>query len=191
MLYRVNLLPWREKQRRLHQRRFIGMLLSAIVIVVFTQWLASQYLQYQQRIQQQRLTYLNDYITQLDQRLETMKMAQLAYNKIVERLKFVETLQNNRNKTTQLMNMLPSVVPQGVYVDKIKMNADQVEMTGIAENTPHLTMMLNNLEQSEQLHDVRMHSIVHDKPRFGKKFQVFSLSFLFNALPPQEVTKRE
>ncbi|GAD76993.1 type 4 pilus assembly protein PilN [Vibrio azureus NBRC 104587] len=165
--------------------------MSAIVIVVFTQWLASQYLQYQQRIQQQRLTYLNDYITQLDQRLETMKTAQLAYNKIIERLKFVETLQNNRNKTTQLMNMLPSVVPQGVYVDKIKMNAGQVEMTGIAESTPHLTMMLNNLEQSEQLHDVRMHSIVHDKLRFGKKFQVFSLSFLFNALQPREMTKRD
>ncbi|EKM25780.1 PilN domain-containing protein [Vibrio sp. HENC-03] len=179
MLHHINLLAWRENQREEHRRRFIGLIVLGAIAALGVQWGIGKYYQYQQDQQQQRLDYLAHYISQLDKRIEAMKIAEQEHGKILERLKIVEGLQNGRNKTTEFMNLMPSVIPEGVYVDKIKMNDYEIEITGISDSTPRLATMLDNMERSAKLLDVEMHSIVHGKARFGKEFQTFKVSFMF------------
>ncbi|MDW1741263.1 PilN domain-containing protein [Vibrio sp. Vb2354] len=179
MLYRINLLPWRENQREEHRRRFISLVALGMLVAVGIQWGIGKFFEYQQDQQQERLDYLTHYIAELDQRIEAMKIAEQEHSKILERLKVVEGLQNGRNKTTEFMNLMPAVIPEGVYVDKIKMNDLEIEISGISDSTPKLATMLDNMERSAKLNDVEMHSIVHGKARFGKKFQTFKVSFMF------------
>ena len=179
MLYHINLLAWRENQREEHRRRFIGLILLGAIAALGVQWGIDKYYQYQQDQQQQRLAYLADYIARLDHRIEAMKIAQQEHSQTLERLKIVEGLQSERNKTTEFMNLMLSVIPEGVHVDKIKMNGHKVEISGIADSTAHLTTMIDNMERSPKLRDVGMHSIVHGKVRFGKEFQTFRVSFMF------------
>ncbi|EHD0131214.1 PilN domain-containing protein [Vibrio alginolyticus] len=179
MLYRINLLPWRENQREEHRRRFISLVALGMLVAVGIQWGIGKFFEYQQDQQQERLDYLTHYIAELDQRIEAMKIAELEHSKILERLKVVEGLQNGRNKTTEFMNLMPAVIPEGVYVDKIKMNDLEIEISGISDSTPKLATMLDNMERSAKLNDVEMHSIVHGKARFGKEFQTFKVSFMF------------
>ena len=178
MLYHINLLAWRENQREEHRRRFIGLILLGAIAALGVQWGIGKYYQYQQDQQQQRLDYLAHYISQLDKRIEAMKIVEQEHSKILERLKTVEGLQNGRNKTTEFMNLMPSVIPEGVYVDKIKMNDYEIEISGISDSTSRLATMLDNMERSAKLLDVDMHSIVHGKARFGKEFQTFKVSFM-------------
>ncbi|GAJ78418.1 LOW QUALITY PROTEIN: type IV pilus biogenesis protein PilN [Vibrio sp. JCM 18905] len=187
MLYRINLLPWRENQREEHRRRFISLVaLGVLVALVFNGGVLESFLEYQQDQQQERLDYLTHYIAELDQRIEAMKIAEQEHSKILERLKVVEGLQNGRNKTTEFMNLMPAVIPEGVYVDKIKMNDLEIEISGISDSTPKLATMLDNMERSAKLNDVEMHSIVHGKARFGKEFQTFKVSFMFK-VPEKKV----
>ncbi|MDK9779383.1 MULTISPECIES: PilN domain-containing protein [Vibrio] len=179
MLHPVNLLPWREAKREEHRRRFFGLLILGVFVAVGLQWAISFYFQHQQRMQQERLDYLTLYIHELDQRIADMKIAEQEHSKILTRLKVVEGLQKGRNKTTEFMNLMPSAIPSGVYVDKIKMDDREVEISGISDSTSRLATMLDNLERSSALMDVEMHSIVHGKARFGKEFQTFKVSFLF------------
>ncbi|RZV19683.1 pilus assembly protein PilN [Vibrio alginolyticus] len=179
MLYRINLLPWRENQREEHRRRFISLVALGMLVAVGIQWGVGKFFEYQQDQQQDRLDYLTHYIAELDQRIEAMKIAEQEHSKILERLKVVESLQNGRNKTTEFMNLMPAVIPEGVYVDKIKMNDLEIEISGISDSTPKLATMLDNMERSAKLNDVEMHSIVHGKARFGKEFQTFKVSFMF------------
>ncbi|AGV17670.1 PilN domain-containing protein [Vibrio alginolyticus] len=179
MLYRINLLPWRESQREEHRRRFISLVALGMLVAVGIQWGIGKFFEYQQDQQQERLDYLTHYIAELDQRIEAMKIAEQEHSKILERLKVVEGLQNGRNKTTEFMNLMPAVIPEGVYVDKIKMNDLEIEISGISDSTPKLATMLDNMERSAKLNDVEMHSIVHGKARFGKEFQTFKVSFMF------------
>ncbi|EPE2687725.1 MULTISPECIES: PilN domain-containing protein [Vibrio] len=179
MLYRINLLPWRENQREEHRRRFISLVALGMLVAVGIQWGIGKFFEYQQDQQQDRLDYLTHYIAELDQRIEAMKIAEQEHSKILERLKVVEGLQNGRNKTTEFMNLMPAVIPEGVYVDKIKMNDLEIEISGISDSTPKLATMLDNMEHSAKLNDVEMHSIVHGKARFGKEFQTFKVSFMF------------
>ncbi|MCV5752523.1 hypothetical protein OFN51_27275, partial [Escherichia coli] len=100
MLYRINLLPWRENQREEHRRRFVGLVVLGVMVAFGIQWGVGKYYEYQQDLQQERLDYLTTYISDLDKRIEAMKIAELEHSKILERLKVVEALQNGRNKTT-------------------------------------------------------------------------------------------
>ncbi len=179
MLYHINLLAWRENQREEHRRRFLSLIVLGVIVALGVQWGIGKFYQYQQDQQQQRLDYLAHYISQLDKRIEAMKIAEQEHSKILERLKIVEGLQNGRNKTTEFMNLMPSVIPEGVYVDKIKMNDYEIEISGISDSTPRFSTMLDNMERSAKLLDVDMHSIVHGKARFGKEFQTFKVSFMF------------
>ncbi|CAH1530101.1 Type IV pilus biogenesis protein PilN [Vibrio owensii] len=190
MLHHINLLAWRENQREEHRRRFIGLIVLGAIAALGLQWGIGKYYQYQQDQQQQRLDYLAHYISQLDKRIEAMKIAEQEHGKILERLKIVEGLQNGRNKTTEFMNLMPSVIPEGVYVDKIKMNDYEIEISGISDSTPRLATMLDNMERSAKLLDVEMHSIVHGKARFGKEFQTFKVSFMFKGASIKEGGKQ-
>nr|WP_319555307.1 PilN domain-containing protein [uncultured Vibrio sp.] len=182
MLYRINLLPWRENQREEHRRRFVGLIILGLFFAVGIQWGVGKFYEFQQDQQQDRLDYLTHYIAELDQRIDAMKIAEQEHSKILERLKVVEGLQSGRNKTTEFMNLMPAVIPEGVYVDKIKMNDLEIEIVGISDSTPRLATMLDNMERSAKFLDVEMHSIVHGKARFGKEFQTFKVSFIFKAV---------
>ncbi len=186
MLYRINLLSWREKQKEEHRRRFVGLIVLGLFVAVGVQWSIGMFYEYQQDQQQDRLDYLTHYIAELDQRIETMKIAEQEHSKILERLKVVEGLQKGRNKTTEFMNLMPATIPEGVYVDKIKMNDLEIEISGISDSTPRLATMLDNMERSAELVDVEMHSIVHGKSRFGKEFQTFKVSFVFKSVENTE-----
>ncbi|BBL90092.1 pilus assembly protein PilN [Vibrio rotiferianus] len=183
MLQPVNLLPWREQKREVHRRRFLVLILFALVATFSVQMGIKQYFSYQQQQQQDRLDYLELYIADLDKRIEEMKIAEQEHSKILTRLKEVEGLQLGRNKTTEFMSLLPNTIPSGVYVDKIKMDDLSVEISGISDSTSRLATMLDRMEKSSELMDVEMHSIVHGKARFGKEFQTFRVSFL---LKPSE-----
>ena len=181
MLHSINLLPWREAKRRYHQLRFIWLIAGCVVFTGIAQWSAGAFVDYQQREQHQRLGFLQAHIAHLDFKLRELKEVEKEHDALLTRLRVVEELQAERNKTTQLMNVLPTLIPEGVYVDKIRMNGHQIAMSGISDTTSRLATMLDRLESSAWLSSVEMHSIVHGTARFGQKFQTFNVSFLFES----------
>ncbi|NOH96562.1 PilN domain-containing protein [Vibrio sp. 99-70-13A1] len=185
MLHQVNLLPWRDEIRAQHKKRFINLVVLGTLVAVIAQWMVGNYFHEQKSHQQARLNYLQQYIAQLDTQIQSLKVAEEEHKSILTRLDVVESLQSGRNKTTEFMNLMPNLVPEGVYVDKIKMNGQEIEMSGISDSTARLATMLDNLERSDSLSDVEMHSIVHNKKRFNKEFQTFKVSFMFTPLSLQ------
>ncbi|MEH0667831.1 PilN domain-containing protein [Vibrio scophthalmi] len=177
MLHSLNLLPWREALKARHRRRFFSLVVLGVLLAGGVQWGAGAYFDYQKGLQQQRLDYLNRYIASLDKQIDNLKQVEKEHSALLTRLSVVEELQQQRNKTTDFMNLIPAMIPQGVYVDKIKMNGQQLEVSGISDTTSRLATMLDNLEKSSQLSNVEMHSIVLGKQRFGKQFQTFHVSF--------------
>lgn len=179
MLHRINLLPWREQQRKAHKQRFFRSIVGCLMITAAIQWGAGLYIERQKQRQHQRLAFLQVHMDRLDITTQKMEALEKEYHALLARLKVVEGLQTQRNKTTELMNLLATLVPDGVYIDTIKMSHQQINITGISDTTSRLATMLERFENSIWLDEVAMHSIVHNKPRFGEKFQSFSVSFDF------------
>lgn len=179
MLHSINLLPWREAKKRAHKKRFTHLMVLGVVVASFFQWLGSWYLDGQHDIQQQRIDFLNQHIATLDKRISALKQAERQYRDLTSRLATVESLQIRRNKTTELMDLIPQLIPQGVYVDQMSMNGHAIEMSGISDSTARLATMLDLLENAPLISEVEIHSIVSGSFRFDKQFQSFKVSFLF------------
>ncbi len=188
MLHQINLLPWRDEIRAQHKKRFIHLVILGVIIALIGQWAVGHYFHDQQAKQQARLNYLSQYIAELDRQIQSLKVAEQEHKVILTRLDVVESLQLGRNKTTDFMNLMPELIPEGVYVDKIKMNGQEIEMSGISDSTARLATMLDNLERSESLESVEMHSIVHNRKRFNKEFQTFKVSFVFSSVSLENTT---
>jgi len=188
MLHQINLLPWRDEIRAQHRKRFIHLVILGVIVAGAGQWAVGNYFYDQQAKQQARLNYLNQYIAGLDRQIQSLKVAEQEHKAILTRLDVVGSLQLGRNKTTDFMNLMPELIPEGVYVDKIKMNGQEIEMAGISDSTARLATMLDNLERSESLKGVEMHSIVHNRKRFNKEFQTFKVSFVFSPVSLESTT---
>ncbi len=188
MLHQINLLPWRDEIRAQHRKRFIHLVILGVIVAGAGQCAVGNYFHDQQAKQQARLNYLNRYIAGLDRQIQSLKVAEQEHKAILTRLDVVESLQLGRNKTTDFMNLMLELIPEGVYVDKIKMNGQEIEMAGISESTARLATMLDNLERSESLKGVEMHSIVHNRKRFNKAFQTFKVSFVFSPVSLESTT---
>ncbi|WP_425445492.1 PilN domain-containing protein, partial [Vibrio fujianensis] len=120
MLHTINLLPWRETQRENYRQHFIHLLILGVLLALGAQWLAGSYFEQQNQQQQGRLDFLNQHIRQLDQRLNALKVTEQEHKALLTRLNVVEALQQKRNKSTEFMHLMPDLIPEGVYVDKIK-----------------------------------------------------------------------
>lgn len=186
MLHDINLLPWRAEKLKKYRQRFYGMVVLGVLFAWVLQWFASLYIDHLKDQQRDRNQQLQAYITKLDKQLVNLKEIEAKHKSILTRLRLVESLQNERNKTTDFMNLMPELVPEGVYVDKIRMSGREIEMAGISDSTARLATMLDNFENSIWLSDVEMHSIISGKVLFGKKFQSFKLSFRFEADEPEQ-----
>ncbi|MCK6263169.1 PilN domain-containing protein [Vibrio sp. ZSDE26] len=177
MLASINLLPWRDERREQHKRRFVSLVVLTLLLSFLIQYALGWYFSGELQQQQGRINYFTQYIEQLDRRINDLKLTERDHAALLTRLSVVEKLQKSRNRSTEFMVEIQNLIPEGVYVDKIKLNGHDVEMVGISDSTAHLAGMLDNLEKSAFLSDVYMHSIVHDQKRFNHRFQTFKVSF--------------
>ncbi|MFA0521963.1 PilN domain-containing protein, partial [Vibrio sp. 10N.222.55.E8] len=69
MLHQINLLPWRDEIRVQHKRRFIHLLILGAIIAFVGQWAVGRYFHHQQVQQQHRLSYLSQYIADLERQI--------------------------------------------------------------------------------------------------------------------------
>lgn len=186
MAYQINLLPWREKQRVKYKQRFISLLCAGVLLSVGVQWGIALYLEEQESIQQQRKESLQNHIAWLNDELKDLNAIGKEHEAILTRLDVVEQLQQDRNKTTQLLNILPEMITEGIYLNKVRMHEREVEIKGFSDSNSRLASMLDKLESSPLIASVEMHSIVSGQKIFGHDVSSFEVSFKLLPLVKKE-----
>lgn len=177
MAYQINLLAWREKEREKYKRRFLLFLSFGVFLSLSIQWGWAQYLSLQHSTQASRNQSLVNHVTWLNAELKELNEIGKQHEAILTRLAVVEELQQNRNKTTQLFNLLPSIITEGIYLNKVRMHERLIEIKGFSDSNARLAAMLDKLERSLDVESVEMHSIVSGKQIFGHDVNSFELSF--------------
>ena len=177
MAYQINLLAWREKEREKYKRRFLLILSFGVFLSVSFQWGWAQYLSLQHSTQVNRNQSLDTHINWLNSELKELNEIGKQHEAILTRLAVVEELQQNRNKTTQLLNLLPGIVTEGIYLNKVRMHKRSIEIKGFSDSNARLATILDKLERSLEVESVEMHSIISGKQIFGHDVSSFELSF--------------
>ncbi|MEE8464058.1 MAG: PilN domain-containing protein [Gammaproteobacteria bacterium] len=148
---RINLLPWREDQRKERQQNFLvasaGAVLIGIVTIMLVSWTFDRFIRYQN----QRNDILTREIALLDEKIEEIKGLERQKERLLARMEIIERLQKSRPEVVHLFDELVHTLPDGVYLTSLKQSNRRLEIKGVAESTTRVSAYMRNIDVSEWL----------------------------------------
>ena len=177
MQLNINLLPWRERQRQMQIRRFLLSLLAVSVVAVISIAGVSRYLQLQLDIQQGRVEQLTRWDSKLRQQQAQLSAIEKEIEELNSEFTALRNLDARRYLIAQLGSLLPSVLPNHVYLEQMHTTGKQVRLHGITSTTEQLSTLLAQLNRTPIAESVAMQSVLHHQSQSQQNYQVFTLTF--------------
>jgi len=149
----INLLPWREAERKKRQRDFGvatgGAIIAGIVVVMSTIFAYSQMISGQES-RNQRLT---DEIVKLEKSITEIDGLERQKERLLARMEIIEELQKSRPEIVHLFDELVRQLPEGVYLTGMKQTGSRVEIRGVAQSSTRVSALMRQIDASEWLAD--------------------------------------
>jgi len=148
---RINLLPWREAQRKERKLAFLVALGVAALAAGVTAFAA--FLLYGSMIeaQEHRNNNLRAAIKTLDKEIEEINSLESAKQKFIARMEIIEKLQRSRPEIVHVFDEIVRTLPEGVYLTSVKQNGMKLKFEGIAQSSTRVSSFMRNLDGSQWL----------------------------------------
>ncbi|HVN42624.1 MAG TPA: PilN domain-containing protein, partial [Steroidobacteraceae bacterium] len=161
---RINLLPWREAERkRTRQEFYLSMgaaVATAALVVLVGRWQLSAEIDHQL----DRNKVLTDEIAALDRQIEEINGLDAQKRRLLARMEIIETLQRSRPEIVHIFDEVVRVLPEGVYLTYLKQSGTRFEIRGVAQSSTRVSSFMRNIDASEWLADPAL-KIVENKGR--------------------------
>jgi len=150
---RINLLPWREEERKKRQRDFMialaGALVAAVICVIGTIFAYSQMIDYQRS----RNARLESEIVELEKSITEIDDLERQKERLLARMEIIEQLQRSRPEVVHLFDEITRKLPEGVYLTSLKQNGTNVTITGVAQSSTRVSALMRRIDESDWLTD--------------------------------------
>jgi type IV pilus assembly protein PilN len=148
---RINLLPWREDQRKERKLAFAVAMGVAAVAACVTAFAA--YLMFGSMIQAQvrRNDQLRAEIKTLDKQIEEINNLETSKQKFIARMKIIEQLQRSRPEIVHVFDEIVRTLPEGVYLTSVKQNSAKLRFEGVAQSSTRVSSFMRNIDSSDWL----------------------------------------
>jgi len=150
---RINLLPWREEERKKRQQDFMVAMAGAVVVaiaVVGLTWFAFERMIDSQQARNQRL---ESEIVELEKSIEEIDGLERQKERLLARMEIIEQLQRSRPEIVHLFDELTRQLPEGVYLNGMRQTGKSVELKGVAQSSTRVSALMRQTDQSEWLTD--------------------------------------
>ena len=146
---RINLLPWREGQRKERKLAFLVALGVAALAAGIASFAA--YLLYGSMIeaQQHRNDQLRVEIKTLDKQNEEINNLETAKQKYIARMEIIEKLQRSRPEIVHVFDEIVRTLPEGVYLTGVKQTDKRLKFDGVAQSSTRVSSFMRNLDGSD------------------------------------------
>jgi type IV pilus assembly protein PilN len=152
---RINLLPWRDEQRKERKLAFLVALGVAVLAALVTTFAA--YLMFDSMIsgQQRRNQMLRGQIKLLDKQIEEINSLESEKQRFIARMEVIEKLQRSRPGIVHVFDEIVKTLPDGVYltgVQQISAGANKrLKFEGVAQSSTRVSSFMRNIDASEWL----------------------------------------
>jgi type IV pilus assembly protein PilN len=173
---RINLLPWRESERKRKRQEFYLSLGAAVATAALVALVGRWQMNAAITHQQDRNQVLKDEIAVLDKQIEEINGLDAQKRRLLARMEIIETLQRSRPEIVHVFDELVRVLPEGVYLNYLKQTGSKFEIRGVAQSSTRVSSFMRNIDASEWLADPAL-KIVENKgrdPAGGADFTLFA-----------------
>jgi type IV pilus assembly protein PilN len=150
---RINLLPWRDVERKRKRQEFAVAAGAALLLAVLTGFVLRW--QYSSIIDNQndRNQYLKGEIAQVDKQIIEILDLEQQKQRLQSRIQVIEQLQRSRPEVVHLFDQMVRLLPDGVYLTSIKQTDRRIQIKGVAESSTRVSALMRNIDGSEWLAD--------------------------------------
>ena len=162
----INLLPWREEERRLKQRQFINVAAGAAILMIGIIVLVHLRIAGIIEDQNNRNQFLTTTIAQVDKEIAEIKSLEKEKAALLARMKVIQELQSARPEIVHIFDELAKTIPEKAYLLETKRTEREISITGVADSNDYVSEFMRNLNNSEWLTNPRLSVIQSDKKEY-------------------------
>ncbi|HVC16740.1 MAG TPA: PilN domain-containing protein [Rhodanobacter sp.] len=181
----VNLLPWRAERRKQREREFYMQLAAAFVAALAFLLLWGFWMGERIDNQNERNTYLQTEIKQLDVRIAKIKDLEKVREHLLARKQIIEELQSDRSQMVHLFDELVKTIPSSVRLTGLKQSGQSMSLDGVAQSNASVAEYMRNIEASPWMGhaDLRKTENTHNA---GRMPYTFGLNVTLSQPKPDE-----
>ncbi len=153
---RIDLLPWRERRAAERRQAFYGALVGGVVLAMAVGMGASWWLDAVLERQQARNRFLEEEIKTLEAQIKDIQRLKELVAGIVARKNVIESLQQQRAEAVAVLDALPQVLPEGVFLESLQRKGTALTLKGVARSNGVVSETMRALEASEVFGQVRL-----------------------------------
>lgn len=186
---RINLLPWREAERKRRQREFAVMAATALVATILVGLALHLHVERMISTQQNRNQFLQQEISLLDKKIFEIKELEKTKANLLARMNVIQQLQKSRPEVVHLFDELVIGIPEGVYLTDVSQSGRSVILEGRAQSNARVSAFMRSIEASKWIGKPLLMLIEH-KDKTGTGMSHFRLRFeqLSTSSEKQEAT---
>jgi type IV pilus assembly protein PilN len=173
---RINLLPWREQERKVRRREFMiaagaavfaGILFMGGGKLVYSSWIDAQ---------NEKNNALKKEIVKLDAQIADIQDLETRKQRLVARMEIIEKLQRSRPEIVHLFDEIVRIVPEGVYLTQVKQTNRKLEIHGIAQSSTRVSTFMRNIDASTWMANpvLQVVETAQNSPTGGSSFTLFT-----------------
>lgn len=185
----INLLPWREEQRKEQLRQFVTMLGLSVVLMLLI--IAAVHLQYSRMIgaQESRNTFLKNETAAVEKQIREINSLAKEKKRLLARMEVIQQLQRDRPGIVHLFEEMVNVIPEGAHIKTLKQSGKKLTINGIAQSNARVSAYMRNIDASSWLTKPEL-NIIQKK---GQAKKGSGRDFILRAeqlAQPKKVTKK-
>jgi len=172
---RINLLPWREAQRKERKIAFMAALGGAAVCALVM--MGAVYTLYNAMIdaQQRRNELLKAQIQVLDRQIEEINTLEKTKRQFIARMRIIEKLQRSRPEIVHVFDQIVKTLPDGVYLTSVTQQGEHLKFTGVAQSSTRVSAFMRNIDASQWMKNPSLEVIQSKSGAFGSSFTLDAL----------------
>ena len=170
----INLLPWREEQRKEKKKAFIGVVVGTAVLMGGVVLLVHMFFAGMIQYQESRNNFLRGEIRQVDASIKEIEELERQREQLISRMRVIESLQQNRPEIVFLFDEIAHIIPDGLYIERINQQGRAITINGRAQSNARVSAFMRALEASPRFSNPLLDVITTDQ-RSAERVRQFTL----------------
>lgn len=145
----INLLPWREAQRRERNRETLMMCIGIWVVAGILVFLGKAIMDSRISAQEERNALIQRKIDDLSVIIKEIEDIKEKRDELLARMEVIQNLQKNRSRIVHVFDDLAIKLPKGVYYDTVVKNDQKIQINGKAQSNGRVSALMRSLDASD------------------------------------------
>jgi type IV pilus assembly protein PilN len=172
---RINLLPWRDEERKERKLKFLVALGGAAIAACLSAFAGYLLMDSMVSAQEARNAELKREISILDRQIEKINDLETRKQNFLSRMQVIETLQRSRPEIVHVFDEISKRMPDGVYLTAITQTGKRLKFEGVAQSSTRVSTFMRNLEASSYLKNPELDLVETRKNNvLGASFVLFA-----------------